>query len=61
MSEADITYEQDPYWVLRTRKGFEVYENGLTHSTRRAVIGFTGDHGLMRAKQEIARLAGAPS
>jgi hypothetical protein len=51
----DVVFETDHYWVKRVPKGFEVYEIGLTHSTRVAVIGYTGDKGLERAKAEIAR------
>ena len=51
----DIVFETDRYWVKRVPKGFEVYKTGLTHSTRVAVIGYTGDKGLQRAKDEIAR------
>ena len=51
----DIVFETDHYWVKRVPKGFEVYKTGLTHSTRVAVIGYTGDKGLERAKDEIAR------
>lgn len=51
----DIVFETDRYWVKRVPKGYEVYKTGLTHSTRVAVIGYTGDKGLERAKQEIAR------
>jgi hypothetical protein len=51
----DIVFETDRYWVKRVPKGFEVYKTGITSSTRVAVIGYTGDKGLQRAKQEIER------
>lgn len=51
----DIVFETKHYWVKRVPKGFEVYKTGLTHSTRVAVIGWMGDKGLQRAKDEIAR------
>lgn len=59
----DIVFETDHYWVKRVPKGFEVYKIRLTHSTRVAVIGYTGDKGLQRAKDEIARrvVASGPS
>ena len=57
----DIVFETDHYWVKRVPKGFEVYKTGLTHSTRVAVIGYTGDKGLERAKAEIARREASPS
>ena len=33
------------------KKGFEIYQNGLTHSTRCAIIGFHGEERLNCAKQ----------
>ena len=54
--ESDIAYEKGAFWVLNLgAKGFEVYKNGITHSTRCAQIGFTGTAGLDRAIFEIAR------
>lgn len=58
MREADILYENATHWVARApegRKGFEVYRKGVTHSTRCAIIGFEGDKGLQRAKNEANR------
>ena len=52
----DVVFESTPYWVLNKKSdGFEVYKNGITHSTRCAVIGYTGEEGLSRAKAEIIR------
>ena len=63
-----ILYENGPFWVTAAEfgtgrfepkgKGFEVYENGVTHSTRRAIIGWVGEKGLTRAIAEADRLAG---
>lgn len=54
--ESDIAYEKGQFWVLNLgSKGFEVYKIGLTHSTRRAIIGFSGQKGLDRAILEIDR------
>jgi hypothetical protein len=53
--EQDIAYEEGDYWVLRIPTGFEVYKNGITHSTRCARIGYKGDDGLQRAIAEIKR------
>ena len=54
--ESDIAYEKGQFWVLNLgSKGFEVYKNGITHSTRCAVIGFSGQNGLDRAIVEINR------
>ena len=57
--ESDIAYEKGLYWVLNMKsKGFEVYKNGITHSTRCAVIGYQGQNGLNRAILEIDRRLG---
>ncbi len=49
----DTVYENGNHWVLRTEKGtFEVYKNGITHSTRCAVIAWEGKRGFERAKTE---------
>ena len=53
--ESDIAYESEDYWVLKTRKGFEVYRKRITHSVRCAIIGYPGQKGLDRAIAEIAR------
>lgn len=56
MTEKDIVFESGKYWVFDTKKkGFEVYKSSITHSTRCASIGWTGQVGLDRAKQEIKR------
>lgn len=56
MTEQDIVFESGKYWVFDAKKkGFEVYKSGITHSTRCASIGWTGEVGLDRAKQEIKR------
>lgn len=31
--ESDIVHEYGSYWVLRGRKHFTVFKNGVTHST----------------------------
>ena len=61
MMEADILHENGPFWVCRTDKGFEVYRAGITHSTRVATIGYKGQPGLDRAKQEADKRALAVS
>ncbi len=51
MKEEDILYETSGFWVCKAaRKGYEVYESGITHSTRRAIIGYEGNEGLERAR-----------
>jgi len=55
MRESDIVYEKADYWVTRVRYGYDVYKNGVTHSTRVAQIGYKGEQGLARAKAEIER------
>ena len=55
MTEADILYEtrNSLFWVTKTRKAFEVYKTGTTHSTRCATIGLS--LGLGRAIAEADR------
>jgi hypothetical protein len=56
MKESDIVFESNDYWVLNVnKKGFEVYKKTITHSIKVASIGYTGQHGLEKAKQEIQR------
>ena len=56
IKESDIVFESGRHWVLNLgSKGFEVYRNTITHSERCAVIGYTGEKGLERAKQEVER------
>jgi hypothetical protein len=50
-----IVFEDGDFFVLKVSKGFEVYKNGVTHSTRCAQVGFEGQGGLDRAKAEIQR------
>ena len=57
MKIQEIVYESGDYYVVRVAKGFEVYKNSATCGTRCAVIGYLGDKGLQRAKQEIERRA----
>jgi len=56
----DIVVEAYPYWALRTAQGFTIYKAGITHSTRVASIGFTGEAGfeagLKWVRAEISRL-----
>ena len=61
-------YENGHFWVsvaefgtgrFRPKsKGYEVWHSGITHSTRRASIGYPGEEGLKRAIAEADRLAG---
>lgn len=55
MRESDIVYEKAGYWVTRVWCGYDVYKNGVPHSTRVAQIGYKGEQGLARAKAEIER------
>ena len=53
IKESDILYENGKFWVcVSAKKGFEVYETGITHSTRCAIIGYEGKKGLEIAKLE---------
>lgn len=51
--EKSIKYETKDFWVLDVgEKGFEVYQTGITASTRVASIGHGETLGLPRAIQE---------
>ena len=52
----DIVYETADLWVLEVPKGHEVYQTGITCSTRKARIGdFADGSGLQRAIDECNR------
>lgn len=51
----DIVYESGKLWVLRTKRGFEVYRSELTHSVKVAVIGWAGKKGEELAIAEVDR------
>lgn len=60
MREEDILYQAGDFWVCKApnpNHGFEVYRDGVTHATRCAIIGYTGDEGLAKAKAEADRRA----
>jgi hypothetical protein len=67
MKQETPLYENGRFWVRRAQfgsgrfkpksNGYEVYESGITHSVRRAIIGFEGERGLSRAIAEADRLA----
>lgn len=50
-----VLYSNGDFWVCKAKHGYEVYKNGLTHSTRCAIIGYEGDDGLKRAIAEADR------
>lgn len=62
-AEPDILYENGDYWVCAVTtpegkdKGFEVYRNCITHSTRCAIIGYKGNDGIKRAIEICDKLA----
>lgn len=54
--EENIRHETKDFWVLdASKKGYEVYQIGITHSTRVASIGHGFALGLPRAIQEADR------
>lgn len=55
--ESDILYQNGPFWVCKAKKGYEVYEDGVTHATRRAILGSDGPYWFERAKAEADRRA----
>lgn len=52
---SDVVHENGRHWVLRVKAGFEVYKDGVTHSTRCARIGWHGEAGLEKAITECER------
>jgi len=60
LKESDILHENGNFWVCKAsnpKNGFEVYKNGITHSTRCAIIGFLGEVGLKKAITECDKRA----
>ena len=59
LKESDILFEIGDYWVCESQKwkGYEVLKNGVTHSVRVAQIGFEGEKGLEKAKEEAIKRA----
>ncbi len=59
LKESDILFEIGDYWVCKseTWKGYEVMKNGITHSVRVARIGYEGEKGLEKAKEEAIKRA----
>lgn len=55
MKPHSIVFETEYYTVVAVAKGFEIYRKGNTASTRCAVIGYSGEKGLQKAKEEIHR------
>ena len=53
-----ILYENGNFWVCKAKRGYEVYETGITHSVRCAIIGYEGPEGLAKARAEADRRAG---
>lgn len=56
LKESDILLEVGAYWVMKAKKvGYDIFKAGITHSTRCAHIGYEGEVGLQKVKDEIAR------
>jgi hypothetical protein len=57
MKESNILFEIGNYWVSKSDKhtGYDVWEAGITHSRRCAIIGYDGEKGLERAKAEAVK------
>ncbi len=51
----NIVHETAHHWIEKQENGYAVYRLGITHSTRCAWIGFTGEPGLARAIAEVER------
>lgn len=52
---SNIVYESGNYWVTKSKTGFVIYKIGVTHSTKVATIGFSGELGEEKFKDEILR------
>lgn len=52
---SDVVHETDKHFVLRVKKGFEVYRNGVCAAEKCSTIGFEGQEGLSRAIAEVER------
>ena len=51
-----IKHEASNFWVLETDDlTHEVYQKGITHSTRVAIIGYKGELGLTKAITECTK------
>lgn len=55
MKENDIVYELNGFFIVRAPKGFDIYENAVTHSERVARCGYHGKKGLDWCRDEIDR------
>ena len=40
--ESDIVYEDkdSKFWILKVKKGYEIYKNVGTHSIRKCIVGY---------------------
>lgn len=56
MQLSDILYENGRFWVTKAKHGYEVYESGVTHSVRKAIIGYESDKGLLLAQAKADQL-----
>ena len=51
----DVMYETDNHFLLKVKGGYEGYRKGITHATRCAVIGWEGEKGFVRGRDELDR------
>ena len=52
-------YQNGRYYILKARKGYEVYREQSTHGERCAIIGSDGEQWWQRAKAEADKRADA--
>jgi hypothetical protein len=50
-----VVFESANHLIFWIESGFEIYKKNITHSVRCAQIGFKGQEGLKRAKNELER------
>lgn len=55
MQESDILYETGDFYIVRESKGYVIYKSGVTHATRRGIVGLS--LGLERAKSMARDIA----
>lgn len=55
MTLEKMVIETEQHFVIRQGKGFEIYNNRVTHSVRVSQCGYEGQKGIDWCRTEIAR------
>lgn len=48
MNTTSILYENGAFFIVKAKHGFEIYQSGITHATRKAIIGYGLDYAIAR-------------